>query len=154
MRKAVYDKEADPRKGRVDYSPVLHGPIMFTWPLGNVAVDSTWYGDIKINGTVAAPSGQVLTISPRSHVFFSKGAGLKIYGKIIAMGKKGERIVFSSAAETPSDAWDEILLDHATGSVFSNCDFSGATWGIHSHFTNLIVSDCTFTGNYGGIRFH
>ena len=153
MRKAVYDKEADPRKGRVDYSPVLHGPIMFTWPLGNVAVDSTWYGDIKINGTVAAPSGQVLTISPRSHVFFSKGAGLKIYGKIIAMGKKGERIVFSSAAETPSDAWDEILLDHATGSVFSNCDFSGATWGIHSHFTNLIVSDCTFTGNYGGIRF-
>jgi parallel beta-helix repeat protein len=154
MRKAVYDKEDDPRRGRVDYSPVLHGPIMFAWPLGTVALDCTWYGDIKINGTVAVPSRQVLTISHGSHVFFSKGAGLKINGKIIARGEKGERIAFSSAGATPGDAWDEILLDHATGSVFSNCDFSGATWGIHSHFTNLIVSECTFTGNYGGIRFH
>jgi parallel beta-helix repeat protein len=153
LRKVVYDKEADPRKGRVNYSPITHGPIMFTWPLGNVAVDCTWYGDIKINGTVTVPSGHILAISPRSHVFFAKGAGLKISGKITAIGKHGERISFSSTAETPGDAWDEILLDHATGSVFFYCDFTGATWSIHSHFTNLFVSDCTFTGNYGGIRF-
>jgi parallel beta-helix repeat protein len=153
MRKVIYDKETDPRKGSVDYSPVIHGPMMFTWPLGGVPVDCTWYGDIIINGAVAVPSGHVLTVSPRSHVFFSKGAGLKINGKITAIGKKEERITFSSTAETPGGAWDEILLDHATGSVFSNCDFYGATWGIHSHFTDLMVSECTFTGNYGGIRF-
>jgi hypothetical protein len=153
MHQVIYDKEIDPRKGSVDFSPAIHGPITFTWPLGSVETGSTWNGDIKISGTVIVPSGRTLTISPRSRVFFSKGAGLKIYGKIVAIGEKKGRITFSSTAETPGDAWDEILLDHATGSVFSNCDFHGATWGIHSHFTDLIVSGCTFTGNYGGIRF-
>ena len=54
--------------------------------------------------------------------------------------------------KNPSGSWDEIFIDHANGSVFSNCDFEYATWGIHSHFTQLPVEGCHFNNNYGGIR--
>ncbi|MDP3113104.1 MAG: right-handed parallel beta-helix repeat-containing protein, partial [Thermodesulfovibrionales bacterium] len=44
-------------------------------------------------------------------------------------------------------------LEHATDSIFFNCEFEYATWGIHSHFTNLVVTGSSFRKNYGGIRF-
>ena len=49
--------------------------------------------------------------------------------------------------------WDEILLDHADGSIFSDCVFENATWALHVHFTRLRVEGCAFMKNYGGMRF-
>ena len=48
---------------------------------------------------------------------------------------------------------DEILLEHADGSMFVHCIIEYATWGLHSHFTKLAVKGSLFRHNTGGIRF-
>ena len=62
-------------------------------------------------------------------------------------------MIFSSSEAQGAGDWDEILLDHAAGSNFSNCIFENGTWALHSHFTDLKVEGCVFRNNLGGIRF-
>ena len=77
---------------------------------------------------------------------------MKVLGTITALGTQNSRIKFTSD-RPQSWSWDEIRFDYAVNSIFSNCDFEYATWGIHSHFTALQVIGCSFQKNYGGIRF-
>ncbi len=153
INRVIFDKKDDRTRGRVNYSPVSDIPITFTWPLSTVPTDSTWYGYVNVAQTVTVLPERTLVIYPRTRVLFSKGAGLKVGGRILASGTRDGRILFTSLRDKSASAWDEILLDHATGSTFTYCDINYATWGIHSHFTDLSVNFCTFTENYGGIRF-
>jgi nitrous oxidase accessory protein NosD len=73
--------------------------------------------------------------------------------RLIASGEKDRRITFTSFEKSGGSLWDEILLEHADGSVISYCDIQYATWGIHSHFTALKVSNTRFIRNQGGMRF-
>jgi len=149
----IYDRNDEPRRGRVEYNPARKDPVMYLWPLKTINADTIWDGEINIKNTIQVLSGATLELSPGTKVLFSEGAGLKINGKIIARGEKDSRIIFTSLKKNGPSDWDEIFLEHATDSIFSNCDFEHATWGIHSHFTNLLVTDCNFRKNYGGIRF-
>jgi parallel beta-helix repeat protein len=153
VKRTIYDKEHDPSKGKADYLPLLESPVLFSWPLKTITTDTAWHGDIMISGSVTVAPGASLDISPYTNVLFSKEAGLIVKGKIIARGEKNARIAFVSANGHGSGEWEEILLDHAEGSVFLNCHFENATWALHSHYTNLRVEDCSFINNYGGIRF-
>jgi parallel beta-helix repeat protein len=149
----IYDKNDDSSRGRIKYEEVRKSPIMYSWPVAAITADTVWYGDINIKGNVAVSHGITLALKPGVRVLFSKGAGLKITGKIIATGEKDKRITFTSLERSVAGDWDEIFLDHANGSIFSSCNFEYATWGIHSHFTQLLVEGCHFSNNYGGIRF-
>jgi parallel beta-helix repeat protein len=149
----IFDKNDEPRRGRVEYMNPRESPIGYFWPLNYINIDTTWYGDIHIADSVKVHAGTTLNVAPGAKVIFSDGAGLKINGRIAAEGRKDARIVFTSLKRKEAPAWDEIILEFATDSMFSNCDFEYATWGIHSHFTNLKVSHCSFKNNYGGIRF-
>ncbi len=149
----IFDKDDEPRRGKVDLYPLKERPFVFAWPLNDISTDVAWYADTGISETKAVHSGTTLVLVPGARILFSKGAGLKINGRIIAEGKKDERIVFTSMKAGDDIKWDEILLDHADGSVFSYCDFENATWAVHSHFTNLSISDSRFKKNLGGIRF-
>ena len=60
---------------------------------------------------------------------------------------------FSSYNHSKSEAWDEIRLEHADGSVLSNCIIENATWALHVHFTDLTIQGCSIRNNYGGLRF-
>jgi parallel beta-helix repeat protein len=153
INRVIFDKKDDPTRGRVNYSPSSDNAIPYTWPLSTVPADSTWYGEVKVAETVTVPPGRTLVISPHTRVLFSEGAGLKVRGRVQAVGTRDGRILFTSLQERKAGAWDEIYLDHATGSTFTYCDINYATWGIHSHFTNLAVNHCSFSENYGGIRF-
>jgi hypothetical protein len=128
-------------------------PIIFPWPLKTIITDTTWEGNISIQDKVHVLAGANLELKPDTRILFSPGAGLRINGRIRALGKKDARIIFTSSGKKEASGWDEILLEYATDSIFSNCDFEYATWGIHSHFTNLIVKACRFRKNYGGLRF-
>jgi parallel beta-helix repeat protein len=168
VEKIIYDKNDEPSRGKVEYKPVSEKPFLFPWPLDTISTDTTWYGNIHIQRTVTVPSGITLKIAPNTKVMFSKETGLKITnGKILAIGERDKRIVFTKSPSAPlfqrgvwgnsggfeDSRWDEIFLEHASDSMFSNCDFEYATWAIHSHFTNLKVESCSFKNNYGGIRF-
>jgi parallel beta-helix repeat protein len=152
-KKTISDKESDPTKGRAALLPVQKGPVLVTWPLRNVMTDTGWRGEVLVRDDVAVGPGIDLVIHPGTRVLFLKGAGMQVKGRIIARGKKDARISFASAKGKNAGEWNEILMDHAVGSVFSHCLFENASWALHSHFTDLRVEGCSFVNNNGGIRF-
>lgn len=143
----------NPQGGKVEYAPISEKSFPFSWPLDTISTDTVWDGYMNIQSTVTVLPGVTLKISHDTKVIFSKKAGLKINGKLLAIGARDARITFTSFKKEDAGDWDEILLEHANGSIFSRCDFEYATWGIHSHFTQLTVEGCHFSNNYGGIRF-
>jgi parallel beta-helix repeat protein len=149
----ISDKPGASLQSRLKYEDVTKSTIHYIWPLETVAANTVWYGDINIQSDVVVLPGSTLMIAPGARIVFSKGVGLKIYGKIIAVGKKDERITFTNAEKVLEGNWDEIRIEHAPGSIFSHCLFEYATWGIHTHFTNLRVENCQFRNNHGGLRF-
>jgi len=153
VRKMIYDKENDPSRGRADYLPMLQTPVSFPWPLRTISVNTAWHGEVAVRESLTVLPGAELVVSPNTAVLFGTGAGLLVKGKIIAKGEKGAVISFRSVQGKGQAEWDEILLDHAQGSAFSNSVFSNATWALHSHFTDLKVEGCAFVNNQGGIRF-
>ena len=153
IKLVLSDKGNDPSRGKVSYGPVSERPFTFSWPLRTISTEITWFGDIVIPRTVNVLKGATLRLTPNTRVFFSDGSGVRVNGKITALGLGDARILFTSLKKKEASAWDEILLEYATGSIFSNCDFEFAAWGIHSHFTNILVSGSRFRKNYGGIRF-
>ena len=153
LEEVIYDQKDDPGRGRVTHLPVASGPAPFRWPLPNVPLDLNWYGDILVPETIDLPAGVTLAINPGAAVFFGAGAGMKVHGRLLALGSEEGRIKFTSLSGREPGSWGEIHLEHADGSRFSNCDFAYATWGIHSHFTQLPVIGCSFRENFGGIRF-
>lgn len=150
---AIYDKEDDPAKGKAVYMPLLRKPVILTWPVRNIHTDTTWHGDINIDKTVSVMPGIHLAIMPHARVMFSQGTGLHVKGRITATGENNAGITFTAVKGEDAGIWDEILLDHADGSVFANCLFKNATWALHVHFTSMKVKGCTFMSNYGGMRF-
>jgi nitrous oxidase accessory protein NosD len=151
--KVIYDKRDDAAKGRVDHGEPAGAPFLFNWPIAVIDTDHVWRGDIAIGGRVTVAARATLTLAPRTRALFSGNAGLAVYGRINAKGERNGRILFSSITRKEPAAWDEILLEHADGSIFSNCVIEYATWGLHSHFTRLGVIDSLFRHNEGGIRF-
>lgn len=150
----IYDKGDEQGRGKVDYLPAKKGPVNYTWPVRTVLSNITWNNSIDIRDQVEVRSGKTLTIAPGTKVFFSKGAGMKISSaRFSAAGEKNRRITFTSLERGDGSLWDEILLEHADGSMISYCDFEYATWGVHSHFTVLKVNNSRFIRNQGGMRF-
>jgi len=151
--RTIFDKEKDSSKGRAEYLPLMAEPVIVSWPLKTISSDTVWHGYIEIKGSVSVVPGTNLVISPHARVLFSEDAGLSVKGRILAQGEKDARITFTSLKREGAGAWNEILLDHANGSVFTNCTFEHAVWALHSHFTDLNVEECSFVQNTGGIRF-
>lgn len=152
-KEVISDETDDSSLGSLKYEDVKKSTVQYLWPLENINTDVVWYGDIVIQRDVIVLPGATLNIAPGAKIIFTKGVGLKIFGKIIAAGRKDEKITFTSLEKTVESAWDEILIEHANGSIFSNCTFEYATWAIHTHFTNLVVENCEFSHNHGGLRF-
>lgn len=150
----ISDKAIDPGKGTVRCPEAAPAPHRFNWPLPTMQTAATWRGEIGIEKEVRVVPGATLSVAPGTRVAFAAGAGLAVTGKILAEGTPQAKVTFTAqAANSARGAWEEIILEHADGSVFSNCVVEKGNWGIHSHFSRLTVSDCTFRDNNGGMRF-
>lgn len=156
LDREIFDGHDKKGIGLVDLSGAASAPAEVTWPLSQVTGDVSWDGMIKIKadpGTVTVVKGARLNIAPGTTVAFAKGAGLKIYGDIVAKGIAGERISFTSLKEKQARSWGEISIERSLGSSFENCDFEYGSWGLHCHFVPIRISGCRFRNNDGGIRF-
>nr|MBF0222379.1 right-handed parallel beta-helix repeat-containing protein [Desulfobulbaceae bacterium] len=153
LEKKIYDQADDAALGKVLLEPVLQTPIEFVWPVALVPTDISWYGTVRVLDRVTVPLDVTLSVMAGSVVEFGDSVGMDVYGAIQGKGLVDKRISFTSIAKKGANDWDEISLDRALGSFFENCDFSYATWGVHSHYTNLIVNQCQFVSNDGGMRF-
>lgn len=151
--KVVFDRRSDPARGRVDFGSPASAPLRFVWPLRVISADIVWRGMISVTGNISVLQGASLTIGPGTMVVFADGTGLAVRGKLVARGKRGQLILFTSASKKGPSDWDELQLEYATGSEIAFCRFEYANWGVHSHFTNLVISDSQFVNNQGGMRF-
>lgn len=151
--KVVFDNRKDPRRGKVITTSASAVPFPFRWVISELPLDLTWRGEILVSSSVSVPPGTALSVAPGTRVRMGANVSLAIRGKLLAKGTSKGRITFTSSAPPQPGAWGEILLERATGSIAAFCDFTSATWGLHSHFTDLAVTNSRFTGNFGGMRF-
>lgn len=150
----IIDGRLDPRRGIVRTDEWLSSPPTFVWPLQRIPTDTLLAGEVTFSReTTVAEQGVTLAISPGTRVRFGRGAGLTIRGKLLSLGSPSRPVSFSPTEGIEPGSWDEILLEHASGSLFRHSIVEGGTWGVHSHFTDLEISASLFRNNRGGVRF-
>ena len=134
--------------------------------------DTTWSGNITVNGDIYIPPGVTLTISPGSVIKFRKineksdqnlfgidspyypEAELIIRGKLIAKGTPDDKIVFTSAEMTPRPAdWGAINFLGSDGNEIDHAKIFCAYNGIHAHGGSVTVTNTEFARNGVGISF-
>ncbi len=149
---AVYDRNDDPSKGRLNYEPSLKGSVPFTWPVPQVSADTSWEGEIHVPVKVTINKGVKLTVQPGTIVRFARDRGIWANGDIEAIGEPDNRILFTSLEKTDEIYWHQITTEYATAR-FAFCDFEYSDMAVHSHFSSVEVSDSLFRKNESGMRF-
>jgi len=126
--------------------------------------DTTWGGEITIDGVVVIGRKATLRISPGTKISFirkdrnSDGIGdgeVRVLGAIIAEGTQKSPIIFASAEEKPAPKDWSYLLIFTSPAVnhLSWCEFHNAFSGLQVHFSTLIVENSVFSNNNEGLRF-
>jgi len=133
-------------------------------PTHRLAGDTTWSGDVTVDGVVYVPEGVTLTIAPGTRVRMAWAdrdgneigdAGLYVRGAVHAVGTAEAPIVFEPGAlddDRPS-RWGEVKMEYAHGNRFEHVRFRRAHWALHAHFSDVTVRDCFLEEGDGGIRF-
>lgn len=144
---------------------------------GPLTQDTTWDADtVRVVGDVLVPDGLTLSIVPGALVRFEGFFGLRVLGRLLAVGTPQARITFTSANPelfqpdtTLAGSWNGITFPGtlaANGiSLLEWCDLScskavgtrpeGGVFYLDG-FSGLMVRNCRFTSNlagYGGVLF-
>jgi outer membrane protein assembly factor BamB len=127
-----------------------------------ISVDTTWSGQIVIDGQVKVFKGVTLTIAPGSDIAFVQrdadkdGLGdgtLIIEGSLLAIGTPTQPIRFRSAALQPQPGdWLEIRVDFSQETRLRYCEIRDSSHGLHAHFTRATVEDSLIHHNIDGCR--
>jgi len=138
---------------------------------GPVTQDTTWSGDVYVNGDLTINQGVKLTILPGTKVSvvpryddLSSGAHrnlseIKICGSLISVGTgkaEPELIKFTSDCAEPSTGdWYGIISDRADSIKLKFTEISYSFYGVKlSNSPNndipYIIEDCSILGNYFG----
>lgn len=143
-------------------------PVAITTPApsllrdAEIREDTTWEGNVLIDGSVKVFKGATLTILPGTDVAFVRrdddqdGLGdgtLTIEGGLIAVGTPQAPIRFRSAEDVPRPGdWLEIRTDFSREVHLRWCEITDSAYGLHAHFTRALVEDCVIRGNIDGFR--
>jgi len=127
--------------------------------------DTTWQGQVLLNGTVVVNSHVTLTILPGTKVKFknyrgyrepNKRLSLIVNGKILAQGTASQPIYFTSDTSKPQNGdWSMVrLISNVKQSVFKYCVFEFAQHGLNVWNSSPIISNCVFRWcNWEGVYF-
>jgi len=129
-----------------------------------IKTNTTWSGEINIDGVVVISRKATLTISPGTRITFintdrnADGIGdgeIRVLGGIKAEGTQKSPIIFDSGEEKPNvKDWSYLMI--FTSPAFNHlawCEFHHAFSGLQVHFSTLIIENCIFSLNNEGIRF-
>lgn len=128
---------------------------------GIINKDTVWNGVIQIEDDVLVPAGVVLTIqsgakivirekdsSKNEPLFLSAYNEIVIRGKVIAMGKEDDPIIFSGEGKSKDGIfWAGIILDHAEEAIFKFCKIQNAFTGIDSIRSSPVIEENIFINN-------
>lgn len=134
--------------------------------------DTTWSGQIVVNGDIYVPPGVTLTITPGTTISFRKideksdrnmfavdspyypQTELIVRGRLIARGTPQDNIVFTSAEIKPEPAdWGAINFLGGDGNVISHAKIMNAYNGVHAHGSKVEITHCEFVKNGVGVSF-
>lgn len=150
---AIYDKDDDPEKGRLNYKEVSKAAIPFVWPLEDIFSDTVWDGEIHLPRKVTLELGSTLKIDPGSKIKFARGTSLWLNGNFEAVGEAEKRISFSAIEDTEEqEYWNQITTEYAEARL-ENCDFRNANMAFHSHFSVVQIKGCSFKYSESGFRY-
>lgn len=142
--------------------PVVTAPTYLTEQL--IGHDTTWSGQVIIEGVVVIGRAATLTILPGTSIRFKKidrdgdGIGdseLRILGGIIAEGTFNQPITFASAEANPARRDWSYLLIYTSGQLnrLNFCEFRHGFSGLQVQFSTASVKNSLFTDNNEGLRF-
>ncbi len=127
-----------------------------------ISEDTSWSGNILIDGKVEVLRGATLTIQPGTDIAFKyrdadrDGLGdgtLIVKGELRAIGTPEQPIRFRSARPNPEPGdWLEIAVDFSRGVHFRYCELRDSAYTLHAHFTHGIVEDSHIHQNIDGCR--
>ena len=131
-----------------------------------IDVDTTWSGDVRVDGVVHVRKSATLTLLPGTRVLFARrtfpptadyhegftAPGIRVEGRIVAAGQEEKPVRFTSAGTAVPGSWDKILFTFSEGNRFEGCVFEGARYAFHSHFSSIEVRRCVFRDNEEGVR--
>jgi len=123
---------------------------------GSVASDTIWSNadTILVVGVVNVTAMGRLTVQAGTVVQFVPGTGLVVYGELTAVGNDGNRIVFTSRADTLlgsplAGAWNGLSFQSLSAGILDYCDVHYATNGICTYGPTAEFRHCSvenFTG--------
>jgi hypothetical protein len=136
-------------------------PLVYKW--GEIKSDTTWSGEIHIEGQTVVKKGVTLTILPGTTVKFlwsdtdknNIGDGeLNCEGHMVARGTKEAPILFTSARENPKQKdWTYVMVSMDKDALMEYCIFEYAFSGVQVHYSTALFKNNLFRHNYEGLRF-
>ncbi|MDF1535359.1 MAG: NosD domain-containing protein [bacterium] len=128
-----------------------------------VSGETTWEGDVLIDGVVIVTQTGILTVRAGTTVRFvprdddSDGIGdseLRVEGELKVQGTPDDPVLFTSAAAAPEPAdWKYVMVNHAHGVSMANSVIEYAYSGVQVHYTRGVFTGLTARHNVDGFRF-
>lgn len=154
------ERPALPGTGRIATgAPALPADRVFRDTV--LAEDTTWRGEIIVEGALTVLPQTTLTVEPGTVVRFRRtvagaGAGplLLVQGRLVARGSAGEPVRFTSAFPDPlAGDWEGIVfLASEKKNSLEHCRIEGAVAGIDAAFSTLTLKQVSLTGCGTGAR--
>lgn len=145
-------------------NPVLAGQLVVG--KGVIAHDTIWQGEVLITGDVEIAKGATLLIMPATVVRFTRikdfgpdklftdkehhfsRTEILVRGRLMAQGSREQRILFTSAADTPKPGdWGAINFMDSLDNILEFCDFLYGQTAVHGHSAHVVISNCLFQHN-------
>lgn len=124
--------------------------------------DTTWRGEVLLEGGVVVAPQATLTIEPGTIVRFKAGGAgaaelpvLIIQGRCVATGTEQKPVVFTSTYASPraGDWQGVVVLGSEKKNLFEQCRFEGAVIGLEALYATLVVNDSSYEKCLTGARF-
>lgn len=122
---------------------------MATIVSGTIMSDTSWSGEILVQGGLYVPKGVTLTIEPGTVVRFTAiqsyvdtQIGIEVDGRLVADGTADSRIWFTSASSTPRNGdWGMVRLNGNTNSSIKYAIVEFAQQGINIFNSDLLIEN-------------
>lgn len=123
--------------------------------------DTTWRGEVAVEGSLTVPPQTTLTVEPGTIVRFRRtaaGAGngpvLLVQGRLVVRGTAESPVRFASAfAEPLAGDWEGVVfLGSEKRNSLDHCRIEGAAVGVEAAFSSLAFRQVVFAGCGTGTR--
>jgi hypothetical protein len=135
-------------------------PPNFSYRDGVLTEDTTWHGEVLIEGGLTIAPQTTLTVKNGTVVRFrgsrvSAARGvLMVQGRIVVNGSTDSPAIFTAAGENAAaGGWQGIvLMGSGKKNLIENCRVEGAETGLDASFSNIALTNAFFANCRTGAR--